>query len=104
MDDGHLDAPGSILRELAEECGLDTDQVRFRPGFLVVETKGEFAIGRVTDLRWPGAEARDRLLESIAARGDRELADIVAVRCRADAAELDLTPYARAFVGWTFPP
>jgi len=102
--DGCLDAEGNIRRELAEECGLDTDQISLRPGFLVVETPVELAVGRVADMPWPATEARDRLLESIEARGDGELVDIIAVGCGADTEGLDLAPYARAVIDWTFPP
>ncbi len=101
--DGCLDAEGNIRRELAEECGLETHQVCFRPGFLVVETLVELAVGRVADMPWPANEARDHLLHSIEARGDGELVDIIAVRCRTDVDGLDLAPYARAVIDWRFP-
>lgn len=102
--EGLLDADGNILRELAEECGLVPDDAGLRPGFIVVETPSELAIGRRVDLPWPAGEARERLLDSIAARGDGELADIVIAGGRADAQDLDLTRYARAFIDWTYPP
>lgn len=101
--EGLLDPEGNILRELAEECGLAPGDVCLNPGFIVVETPTELAIGRRVDLSWPAAEARERLLDSIAARGDGELADIVIVGCPADAADLDLTRYARAVIDWTYP-
>lgn len=100
--EGTIDVSASILRELHEETGLTTADVRLSPGFLMTRWTAllSFALEVVSPL--PAEALRAQILAHIAEDPQSELTDAVIVRTAADIAAADVHPYARILLEWLF--
>ena len=95
LPDGRVDVVRSIELELEEETGLRADEAE-AGGMIVVFDGPRLSFGRVFRF----GETADALAARIRANLDRqehrELADVVVIRSRADAAAAGAVPYALA--------
>jgi 8-oxo-dGTP pyrophosphatase MutT (NUDIX family) len=82
--DGRVDLAGSVLREVAEETGLDPADYAAEPGWQAVVGRGYVALIRTLAAPMPAADLRARILDHLAAEAEPELADIRIVRGAAD--------------------
>jgi hypothetical protein len=91
--DGRVDLEGSVLRELAEETGLEPGEVSVGDGWTVLLNPVRAAFMRDVAIDLPAAEARRLMLDRMAGQPHPELTGIVIVRGPAD-----LTPAMPAFM------
>ena len=96
--DGAIDIAGSIVRELAEETGLDVATLTCKPGFLVTRIGPLVSIGQEFVASQPADELRAGILARLAAEPDPELSDIVIVRQCSELEGLKVPPYAALIV------
>jgi hypothetical protein len=80
--DGHVDFAGSMLREIAEETGLE--RVAAEAGWTVVRDRQFVALMKVIDMKERAEDLRRIILANIARQARPELADIRIVRSRRD--------------------
>lgn len=93
VDGGKVDFDFSVKRELHEETGLDAARLTEEPGWSVVFDGGLICAVKVLRSELPAAALRARILETLAAEPQPELADIRIVRGPAD-----FDPAMRGFV------
>ncbi len=79
-----VDLEGSVLRELAEETGLASDQVRPEPGWCAVFDAGRIAMVKVLRAAGPASTLRDDILGFLSSEPKPELAGVHIVRVPAD--------------------
>jgi len=82
--DGSVDLAGSVMRELAEETGLNARDVAVGLGWRVVLSPERAAFMRPVSIDLPADAARALILERIGRQQEPELSDIVIVRSPAD--------------------
>jgi len=104
QDDGTLDLEGSVVRELAEETGLQQGDYEMEDGWVLVEDGGFLAFLRPVRLSEPAAEVRSRMLERMRRLKDQELSDIYVARGPGDVDEQRMPPFIQAFLRWAFVP
>jgi len=90
---GKVDFEFSVKRELYEETGLDTAEFTEDPGWSVVFEGGLICATKVLRSVLPAEPLRERILQTLAAERQPELADIRIVRGPAD-----FDPAMRRFV------
>lgn len=95
LPDGRIDFLRSIALELTEETGLSAADARTGMTVAVLDGPG-LSVGQVFHFAEPAAELVKRIRSNLALQTDRELADVVIVRSRADAVRLGAVPYAVA--------
>jgi len=78
--DGTIDIDGSIVREIAEETGLDLGALTRTPGYILVAAESSIAIGVEYWSKLPAEQLRAEVLANIARQPDPELADALLVR------------------------
>lgn len=92
---GRVDVQRCIALELEEETGLSVDDAE--PGALVVVLDGtSVSFGQVLRFAESAETLAARIRANLARQQERELADVVIVRSRADAEAVDAVPYAVA--------
>jgi 8-oxo-dGTP pyrophosphatase MutT (NUDIX family) len=91
--DGALDVPGSVVREIAEETGLTTEEYTAEADWHCVVSGRAIAMIQVLNLDMPGDEARARIEANLAREDEPELSAIHLVRGMSD-----LTPTMPRFV------
>lgn len=98
---GWFDITGNIVRELAEETGLEFREADAETVFTAVRVAGAIHVTRRNRLPFGFAEAEERLRRHQAETGDDEIETAVAVTPRGEALSR-LKPYARALADWHF--
>jgi 8-oxo-dGTP pyrophosphatase MutT (NUDIX family) len=97
-DDGSLDLAGSVIRELAEETGLEPGEIVVGEGWDAVIAPGRIAFMRPVMVPLPASEARELMLSRMAGQAEPELSDIVIVRSLAEAEGLDMPPFMLSYL------
>lgn len=96
--DGSIDIDASIIRELAEETGLDAARLTRVPGYLVIRTGPMVAIGVIFDAAESAMVLRERIRRHIAAEAQPELADMAIIATCGDLDQHDVPRYTRLAV------
>jgi 8-oxo-dGTP pyrophosphatase MutT (NUDIX family) len=102
LADGTIDLAGSVLRELAEETGLKSDEVQVGAGWTCVDLPPRVAFMRAVTIDLPAMEARALMLTRMASLPEQELVDIHIVRGPADIDEARMPPFQVAFLKSVF--
>ena len=100
--DGSLDLTGSVVRELAEETGLQPGEYQIGEGWVVVRDGGLLAFLRPVRLPDVADEARERMLGRMRRLKEQELSDIYVARSPEDIDEERMPAFVRAFLRWAF--
>ncbi len=82
--DGRLDLPGSIVREMEEETGLEPADYLIRPHWHCVVAGPAIALIQVLDVNMSGDAIRARIEANLAAQQNPELTGVHLVRSRSD--------------------
>lgn len=97
-DAGIIDIDASIVRELAEETGLDSESLVRAPGYILTQSGPLVSIA----IEWRSALAAEALRESILAhtraQATPELADVLIVRSAAEIDDPTVPAYAKAML------
>ena len=101
VDGDKVDFEFSVKRELREETGLDAAQLSEEPGWSVVFDGDLICATKVLRSQLPAEALRARILETLAAEQQPELADIRIVRSAADF-DPAMRGFARAFLAHRF--
>lgn len=98
LPDGTVDLAGSVLRELAEETGLQADDVHAGDRWTAVFAGARTALMR--DVLVPGSAdaVRERIRAFLARERQPELADICIVRDERDIDDEAMPPFMQAFL------
>jgi hypothetical protein len=96
--DGTIDIDGSILREMAEETGLDGASLRREPGYILVAAAESIAIGIEFRSERTADDLRQDMLRHIASQRDAELAGIVTVQNASDLERIETSSYVPPLV------
>jgi len=91
---GTVNIDRNVVREMAEETGLDACLLPRRPGYLLTRAGSLMSIGVVFDTGVPSADLRADILGHIARDPDPELADVIAIASPADFAGLAVQRYS----------
>ena len=102
-EDGTIDLAASIRREIAEETGLDVDDLTHEPGYLISTDGLQVAIGAVFRSGLDADMLRKAMLRGSAADPEGELIDVVAIRSTADADRHPLPRWTAALVAALLP-
>ncbi|QDZ10845.1 NUDIX hydrolase [Devosia ginsengisoli] len=95
LPDDRVDVPRCIALELEEETGLRTDEA-VAGGMVVVFDGPRLSFGQVFRFAEPADQLAARIRANLDRQEHRELADIVAIRSRAEAEAAGAVPYAAA--------
>lgn len=99
---GALDLMGSVVRELAEETGLQAGDYEVGHGWTLVRDGGFLALCRLIRLADKANEARSRILQSIRHLKEQELSDIRIVRGPSDIDGSTMPRFVQAYLRWSF--
>ncbi|MGV2981595.1 NUDIX hydrolase [Camelimonas sp. ID_303_24] len=102
LPDGTLDLQGNIVRELAEETGLDARELDFATGWRVVLDGGRVALMREARSALPSEALAARIRGFIAADPEPELADVHLLRDPADIDAARMPPFMIAWLAAAF--
>lgn len=94
VEDGAIDIEASIVRELAEETGLEPAALERTPGFILTFLGPLVSIAAEFRSPLPVEELCAAISAHIAAEADPELAEMVVVRSARDLDGLDVAAYA----------
>lgn len=97
-----IDIDAHIVRELGEETGLSTADLKRQPGYIVALIGVQVAIGVEWRSPLPAVELRERILSVLHHQQAPELDDIVVVKGGQDLADDRMLPHARAFARAVF--
>jgi 8-oxo-dGTP pyrophosphatase MutT (NUDIX family) len=100
--DGRVDLAGSVTRELMEETGLRTDEVRVGTGWTAVFAQKRVAFMREVAIDISAKEARLLILERMKTMEEEELSDIVIIRSMADCAAHNMPPFMLDYLAYVF--
>jgi len=100
--DGVVDIGASIVRELAEETLLGPDDVTIVPGFRIVQCGVQIAMAREFRSPQRADDLRARIVKTLEAQQQAELADIVIVRSMDDVARENVPAYAALALSHVF--
>ncbi|QEL26111.1 NUDIX hydrolase [Bosea sp. F3-2] len=100
--DGTLDLAGSVTRELAEETGLNVEELSVGEGWTALIEQGRIAFMRDVRIDLPADEARALMLERMKNLEEEELSDIVIVRDLAETEKHDMPPFMRRYLAHIF--
>jgi hypothetical protein len=92
-----IDIDANITRELHEETGIPVGELFREPGYLVVTTATQIAIGVEWRSPLPANELREKIMSFLSSEAHSELDDIVIVRGPGDIDHARMPPHARAF-------
>lgn len=95
--DGALDLAGNVVREVAEETGLTSEDYAAAPGWHAIPAGARLALMKVLDADVPAVDLQERMREHIAREQNPELADIRVVRGPADFDSM-MPPFVTAFL------
>jgi len=84
IKDGAVDIPGSVVREIEEETGLQAADYRMEAHWHCAVTGPAIALIRILDVDMPGDAVRARIEANLAAQEHPELAGVHLVRGRGD--------------------
>jgi 8-oxo-dGTP pyrophosphatase MutT (NUDIX family) len=93
-----VDLEGNLIRELAEETGIEVAETRLAPEWRIVFAGPRVACMRIVDSPLPAAEILRRVRGHIAAEAEPELADVRMAFRRADLAEPAVLEFIRRFL------
>jgi 8-oxo-dGTP pyrophosphatase MutT (NUDIX family) len=99
---GEIDIDASILREVAEETGLDPAALTRQPGYLVTRTGQQISIAAEYVSPLPAASLVAQIRAHLSRDADPELEDAVVVRTAADIGTLAMPVYARILLDHLF--
>jgi 8-oxo-dGTP pyrophosphatase MutT (NUDIX family) len=99
--DGKVDFDFSVRRELSEETGLDAGELSEEPGWTLVCEGELICAAKVLRSQLPAAALRARILQTLAAERQPELADIRIIRSAADF-DPAMRSFARTFLAHRF--
>ena len=99
--DGALDLAGNVVREVAEETGLATDDYAATPGWHAIPAGARLALMKVLEADAPARDLQERMRAHIADDQHPELADIRIVRGAADFDPM-MPPFVTAFLSHVF--
>jgi 8-oxo-dGTP pyrophosphatase MutT (NUDIX family) len=99
-DDGRVELSDSLIRELAEETGLDAHDGACAPGWTVVFDRQYVACIKRIDWPEPAAALLERARAFIAAETDPELSDIHMISRLDQLADPRLPAFTRAYLDW----
>jgi 8-oxo-dGTP pyrophosphatase MutT (NUDIX family) len=102
QDDGTLDLLGSVVRELAEETGLQRGDYEVEDGWILVRDGGLLAFLPPVQLREPAAAARSHMLARMQNLKEEELSDIYVAHGPRDIDENRMPRFIQAFLHWAF--
>ncbi|GHE67571.1 hypothetical protein GCM10019059_29110 [Camelimonas fluminis] len=102
LPDGALDLQGNIVRELAEETGLDASELAFASTWRAVLDGGRVALMREARSALPADELAARIRSFIAADAAPELADVYLARGPADIDAARMQPFMIAWLAAAF--
>jgi len=91
---GTIDIQGSLLRELAEETGIQAGDVTPGPTFIVFDGP-RISCARVLDVPVEAGPLRERIMRFSAASEDQELSDVRIMRHPQDLEDPMIVPFAR---------
>lgn len=98
LPDGTIDLAGSVLREMAEETGLDASEVTVEPIWQAVVHGPRAAFMRPVRIDLPAEEARRLILERMKSLHEEELVDIHIARGLADIDAARMPPFQVAYL------
>jgi 8-oxo-dGTP pyrophosphatase MutT (NUDIX family) len=102
LPDGTVDLGGSLVRELMEETGLQSEEIAVADPWTLAIEPFRTAYLRETRVPWPTDEALAIMNGRLATETDGELSEIIAVRS-ADEINAATTPdFAVAYMRWAF--
>jgi len=84
IKDGAVDIPGSVVREIEEETGLQASDYRMEAHWHCAVTGPAIALIRILDVDMPGETVRARIEANLATQEHPELAGVHLVRGRGD--------------------
>lgn len=96
--DGKVNLAGSVLRELAEETGLQAGDVRVEDRWTTVMGTSRVAFMRPVRIDLPAEEARAMILDRMTRLPEQELSDIRIVRGPQGIDEAKMPPFQLAFL------
>lgn len=102
--DGRVDLVGSMVRELAEETGLDGTTARADAGFLLMDDFPFVAVVQVLRFAEPAAVLLERAAAFLAGDPDPELSDVLAVATASEARALRVPLYTQRIADRLLPP
>jgi 8-oxo-dGTP pyrophosphatase MutT (NUDIX family) len=102
LRDGRLDLMGSVVRELAEETGLQRGDYEIGDGWSLVRDGGYLAFLRPLRLPEPATAARARMLGRMRGLKEQELSDIYIARVPDDIDEDRMPRFIQAFLRRSF--
>jgi 8-oxo-dGTP pyrophosphatase MutT (NUDIX family) len=95
--DGHLDLAGNVVREVAEETGLEAADYTADAGWHAVPAGPRLALMKLLTADVPARELQERIRGFIGREKNSELADIRIVRAPADFDPM-MPPFVTAFL------
>ncbi len=96
--DAVIDIDGSIMREIAEETGLDVSTLNRMPGYVIIAADASIAIGIEFHSKLPADQLRGQIMQHLEREEKPELADILIVRQTADIRSIKTTGYVTPLV------
>ncbi|MCZ8259673.1 MAG: NUDIX hydrolase [Beijerinckiaceae bacterium] len=102
LPDGRIDLAGSVLREMAEETGLQASEVEVGRGWTAVIDGARAAFMRPVSIDLPAEAARALMLARMPHLPHPELSDIVIVRSVADIDAEAMPHFQQAFLRHAF--
>jgi hypothetical protein len=100
--DGTLDLRGSVVREIAEETGLQQTEFEMGEEWVLVRDGGLLAFLPPIQLRDTASEVRSCMLARMKNMEDQELSDIYVARGPEDIDEQRMPRFTQAFLRWAF--
>ena len=95
MPDGRIDVEGCVVTELEEETGLTAGEARIGGLFAIMDGP-KLSFGQVFHFAEDAEVLLARIRANLVLQDEQELADVIAVRNRAEAEAVDAVPYAVA--------
>lgn len=103
LADGRVDMEGSLLREFAEETGLDAGEGKFASGWTVVFERQRVACMKTVDSREASSAILARVRAFLAQEANPELSDALMVSRREQLADPRIPRFMTAFLETALP-
>jgi len=94
-----VDLTGCLIRELAEETGIEVDERDLAPGWRIISYMKQRACLRIVNLASEAQSEVEKALRHIRSQKNPELAGMRVFRRRAELAEPRLPEFMKAFLG-----